>query len=137
MPGDFEYSAKYTQAITNAGGTVGVAPIDLKETIRELGTLIGTGNHTPTPTVTTPTIANSATGVQLSTTADVMLYLEVGTAGTAMVIKIGPTSSPANTVHASGTATSGDLYTIRVPAGWFVSTTYTTATIANQLAITC
>jgi hypothetical protein len=44
MPGDFEYSQKYTDAITNAGGTAGVSPPDLKETIKELGTLIGTTN---------------------------------------------------------------------------------------------
>lgn len=100
------------------------------------GTWVGE-TTTPVATATTPTLANSATGTQIDTVHDTMLYLTVGTAGTAMVIKIGPTSTPANTVVSSSTATTGESYTIRVPAGWYVSWTATTATMANQLAVTC
>lgn len=87
--------------------------------------------------VITPALANG-TAAQLSDiTRDYILYLTVGTAGSAMVIKIGPTSTPANTVVSSSTATTGEVYTVRIPAGWFVQWSATSATIANQLAIGC
>jgi hypothetical protein len=81
--------------------------------------------------VLTPTFANG-TAAQLSdTTRDYILYFTVGTAGT------GPTSNPANTIVSSSVATSGELYTFRLPAGWFVKWADTTGTLANQIAIGC
>ncbi len=88
-------------------------------------------------TASTPTFASGTPAQLAQTTKDAMVYLTVGTGGTAMVIKIGPTSTPANTVVSSSTATSGELYAFRVPAGWYVEWTASTATIANQLAVTC
>ena len=66
-----------------------------------------------------------------------MVYLEIGTAGTANVLAIGPTSTPANTVVASGTATAGEIMTVRLPAGWYLKWSATTATLAHQIAIGC
>lgn len=87
--------------------------------------------------VLTPAFANGTAAQLATTTRDYMVYLTVGTAGTAMVIAIGPTSSPANTIVSSSTATSGEVYSFRLPAGWFVKWSATTATLANQIAIGC
>lgn len=87
--------------------------------------------------VLTPTFANG-TAAQLSdTTRDYLVYLTVGTAGTAFTVAIGPTSTPANTIVPSGTATSGQVVSFRLPAGWFVKWSATTATLAGQKAIGC
>jgi hypothetical protein len=88
-------------------------------------------------TASTPTFANNTAAQLAQTTKDAMVYLTVGTAGTAMTIAIGPTSGVANTVVSSSVATSGQVYTIRLPAGWFLRWADTTGTIANQLAVTC
>ena len=105
------------------------------------------GSPTPIPvpiasgSFTGGALTNGASG-QISTTRDTLLYLTVATAGTAMIIKIGSTSTPTITVvgGASGvTATSGEVYSIRVPKGWYVEWSATTATIpsGNQEAIAC
>jgi hypothetical protein len=81
-----------------------------------------------------------ATGVpaQLSDTGrDYMVYLDCTTSGTALVVKIGPTSSPAHTIMQSESVTAGQLITVRVPAGWFFEWTATTAAFATQTAISC
>lgn len=88
-----------------------------------------------TSPVVTPSFANG-TAAQLSDTGrDYMVYLEIGTAGTAFTVAIGPTSTPANTVVSSGVATSGEVITVRLPAGWYLEWTATTATLASQIAI--
>ena len=88
-------------------------------------------------TASTPTFSNGVAAQLAQTTRDAMVYLTEGTAGTAMVITIGPTNTPANTVVSSSVATGGEVYAIRLPAGWYLKWSATTATIANQLAITC
>ena len=85
----------------------------------------------------TPTFANGIAAQLAQTTYDAMVYLTVGTAGTAMTIAIGPTSGVANTVVSSSVATAGQMYAIRLPAGWYLKWADTTGTIANQLAVTC
>ena len=87
--------------------------------------------------VLTPTFANG-TAAQLSdTTRDYMVYLTIGTAGTAFSVAIGPTSTPANTIMASATPTADELISFRLPAGWFVKWAGTSTTIATQKAIGC
>jgi hypothetical protein len=102
--------------------------------------LFQSGNGTNTAAaanVLTPAFANG-TAAQLSdVNRDYMVYLEVGTAGTAFIVATGPTSGVANTIVASGTATSGEVVSFRLPAGWFVKWSATTATLANQTAISC
>ncbi len=101
--------------------------------------MAGGSNTSGAATASTPTFANSATGTQLAqTTADAMVYFTVGTAGTVMVIKIGPTSAPSHTVFSSASVVGGQFIGgIRLPAGWYLSWTATTATMANQLAVIC
>jgi len=107
---------------------------------------LGTVNHTvyeaatntaSGATASTPTIANTATGVQVNATKDTMLYLTCSTLGTGFTLKIGPTSTPANTVVNNLAVTVGDCFSVRVPGGWYVSWVATSAAFANQLAVTC
>ena len=85
----------------------------------------------------TPAFANGTAAQLTDTTRDYVVYLTIGTAGTAFVLAIGPTAGVANTVVPSSAATSGDAYTVRLPAGWFLKWSATTATLAGQLAIGC
>lgn len=85
----------------------------------------------------TPTNANG-TAAQLSDlTRDYMIYLSVGTAGTSLVIAIGPTAGVADQIYTASTAAAGELFCFRLPAGWFWKWTATTATLAEQTAIGC
>lgn len=87
--------------------------------------------------ILTPTNANG-TAAQLSDhTRDYMVYLTVGTAGTALTVSIGPTSTPADTIYTAATATAGQTIAFRLPAGWFWEWAATTATLAEQTAIGC
>ena len=108
----------------------GVSP-----TVLGANVLTGTTNVLAS-NVSTPTFANGVAAQLAQTLRPATVYLTVGTAGTAMVIAIGPTSTPANTVISSSVATTGEVYAIRVPAGWYLKWSATTATIANQVAIT-
>lgn len=96
----------------------------------------GTSSANSAP-VLTPAFASGTAAQLADTTRDYMVYLEIGTAGTANVLAIGPTSTPANTVIASGVATAGEIMTVRLPAGWYLKWSATTATLANQIAIGC
>lgn len=85
----------------------------------------------------TPTFANG-TAAQLADTArDYIVYLQIGTAGAAFSVAIGPTSTPADTIFSSATPSSGALISFRLPAGWFVKWAGTLTTLANQTAIGC
>lgn len=91
------------------------------------------------PILTAVAGTNGGGGVQLSdTTRDYMVYLQVGTAGTAWVVTMGHTSSANDvTLHASGTATAGQTLSFRLPAGWYFLWTATTATLAQSVAVGC
>ncbi len=85
--------------------------------------------------ITSPGIV-LGTATQLSDeTRDYTVYLEVGTAGTTSVIKVGPTATVQYTVSSAGAATAGQVFTVHLPAGWYIKWTATTATIAHQVAI--
>lgn len=114
---------------SGSGGPVGVPtdPVSFPD---------GTSTAASAP-VLTPAFSSGVAAQLTDTSRDYMVYLEIGTAGTANVLKIGPTSTPANTIIASGTATTGEIMTVRLPAGWYLSWTATTATLANQIAIGC
>ena len=91
-------------------------------------------NITPTATATAPTLGAAA---QLANkTNDAMLYIAVGTAG-ALTIAIGATSGVTTTIVSGVTAAVGDLYTIRLPAGWYVAVTSTNTAAWTTKAITC
>ena len=96
----------------------------------------GTSSAVSAPALT-PTFA-SGTAAQLSDlTKDYLVYLQFGASGTALTVAIGPTSTPANTLISSETATLGQMLTIRLPAGWFLKWSATTATFTQQKAIGC
>lgn len=83
----------------------------------------------------TPSLT-STVAAQLSTTQDVMLYINTHTATATLAVAIGPTSTPANTIVASATAPITSLYSIRVPKGWYVKATFTSADVTFT-QVTC
>lgn len=85
----------------------------------------------------TPANANGTAAQLTDTTRDYMLYLTIGTAGTALTVAIGPTSGVADTIYTAATATAGEAICFRLPAGWFWKWAATTATLAEQTAIGC
>ena len=124
------------------GSGTGVPDVTLARTAAGVATLTGVlanaasggSNTAASAAVLTPTLGAAA---QLSDrTRDYMAYIQVGTAGTALVVAIGPTSGVATVVHSSGVATAGQLVTVRLPAGWYIQVTATTATWATT-AISC
>ena len=66
-----------------------------------------------------------------------MVYLQCTTAGTALAISIGPTVAVADPIVVAGVATSGNLYSIWLPAGWYLKWAATTAAFATQSVHTC
>ncbi len=87
--------------------------------------------------VLTPTLTNGTPKQLSDTTRDYVLYLEVGTAGVAFTLSIGPTSGVAVPIVTSVTPVTGMLFTVRVPAGWYVGWAGTGTTLANQSAVGC
>jgi hypothetical protein len=99
----------------------------------------GTDTAPSAPVLTAVAGTNGGGGVQLTDlTRDYMVYLEVGTAGTAWIVSAGPTSAAsAVTIHASGVATAGQVLSFRLPAGWYFLWSATTATLAQSVAVGC
>jgi hypothetical protein len=87
--------------------------------------------------VLTPAFSNGSAAQLSDHTRDYMVYLECTTGGTTLVVAIGPTSTPANTIISSTTATLGEIISVRLPAGWWLEWTATTAAFATQTAIGC
>lgn len=95
---------------------------------------IGSGSSTVyTATASTPSLT-SATAAQINTTQDVLLYANIKVAST-FSLAIGPTATPATTVFASATAAIG-LISVRIPASWYVKSTFTSADV-TWTAVTC
>lgn len=99
----------------------------------------GTNTAGSAPILTAVAGTNGGGGVQLTDKArDYMVYLQIGTAGTALVITTGHTSSANDVIiHASGVATAGQTISFRLPAGWYFLWTATTATLAQSVAVGC
>ena len=75
---------------------------------------------------------------QLSdTTRDYMVYLTIGTAGTGVQVKIGPSNPPVRNVYGSATPTAGQQIVFRLPAGFWAEVIGTGTTLAAQNAIGC
>lgn len=96
----------------------------------------GTNSSGSAPLIT-PANANGTAAQLTDTTRDYMIYITIGTAGTAFALAIGPTSGTADSILSGAAATSGDTYSFRLPAGWFWKWSATTATLASQTAIGC
>jgi hypothetical protein len=94
-------------------------------------------NTSANSNVLTPTFANG-TAAQLSDTAfDYMVYLTATSSGTGFSLKIGPTSTPANTIITGAVIASGQNVSFRVPAGWYVEWAATSAAFGTQSAVRC
>jgi hypothetical protein len=96
----------------------------------------GSNTATSAPAIT-PTFANGTASQLADTTRDYLVYLQIGTAGTAFTLAIGPTSTPANTIMASATPLADELLSFRLPAGWYVKWAGTSTTLTTQTAIGC
>jgi hypothetical protein len=97
----------------------------------------GMSNTSPTATASTPTFANGIAAQLAQTYQDAEIYFQIGTAGTAFALAIGPTSGVANTVMTGATVASGQQIRVRLPAGWYLKWSATTATLSVQEAMTC
>ena len=97
-------------------------------------TNIANSTNTSSTAVASSPAFVSGTAQQLSTTTDVILYLDVKTAAS-LTIAIGPTSTPANTLQSAVVGALG-MITVRVPASWYVKLTGTMADLTIT-AITC
>lgn len=96
----------------------------------------GTNTSGSAPVIAAPGFANGVASQLSDTTRDYMVHFTITTAGTVFIIAIGPTSTPANTIVPSSTVSLGESFAFRLPAGWFVQWSATTATI-SQVAIGC
>ena len=92
---------------------------------------------TPPATAGASALALNVAGRLPVTTADAMLYVKLSTAGTAFSIAIGPTSTPATTIWGPGTPAITTLFSVRVPANWYVLLTSTSGAIATATYVTC
>jgi hypothetical protein len=98
----------------------------------------GTSSAGSAPVLTALGFATTVAAQLSDLTRDYNVYLECTTSGTATSITMGPTSSAnAVTVMSSAAATAGTVYTIRLPAGWFLKWGGTTTAFANQVAVGC
>jgi hypothetical protein len=97
-----------------------------------------TSNSSATATVIASPGFSSGSASQLSdTTRDYVVYFQIGTGGGTVAIAIGPTSTPAYAILTSAAGVSGELLSVRLPAGWYLKITVATSTIADQIAIGC
>lgn len=88
------------------------------------------------PVIAAPGFANGTASQLSDLTRDYMVYLTVTASGTGFTLAIGPTSGVAN-VLVSGLAVSvGEQYSVRLPAGWFLEWSATTATV-SEIAVGC
>lgn len=106
-------------------------------TVTNLLTLGGGTATASSAPVLTPTFASGTASQLTDVTRDYVVYLQIGTPGTAFTLAIGPTSGVANTIMASATPLADDLLTIRLPAGWFLKWAGTSTTLTTQTAIGC
>lgn len=124
-------------SVTGNGTVTGTLGVTGVTTLGALANLNGGSDTAGSAPVLTPTFANG-TAAQLSDlTRDYIVYFQIGTAGTAFTLQIGPTSGVANTLMASATPLADELLSFRLPAGWFVKWAGTSTTLTTQTAIGC
>jgi hypothetical protein len=117
-----------TYAVTRAFGvsnTAGAASINVPS------------NSAGSAPVLAPAFANGTAAQLADTTRDYMVYFQIGTAGTAFTLAIGPTSGVADVLMASATPLADSLLSFRLPAGWFVKWAGTATTLTTQTAVGC
>lgn len=134
----------FNPGIDPTGGTIS-GSLSVGGALTSGGVLSSTGlldinagsNTASSASVLAPTFANG-TAAQLSdTTRDYMVYLTIGTPGTAFTLAVGPTSGVANVLMGSATPLADEILSFRLPAGWFVKWAGSLTTLSNQTAIGC
>lgn len=98
------------------------------------GILSGGTNTASANAVTSPTLGAAAQLAQ--TTQDAMIYIDITVAATGFQIAIGATVAVANTLTTGAAPAIGSMYTVRLPAGWYIAVTSTTGSWTAK-AITC
>jgi hypothetical protein len=81
--------------------------------------------------------ANGTAAQIAEVTTDAMVYLVCTTTGTAFSLAIGPTSGVAYTLLNNVPAIAGTLYTVRLPAGWYLKWSGTAVGLAQQAYVSC
>jgi hypothetical protein len=98
----------------------------------------GTSSAGSAPVLTSLGFTANTAAQLTDVTRDYIVYLECTTSGTATTISIGHTSSANDaTIMASAAATAGVVYTVRLPAGWYLKWNGTTTAFATQNAVGC
>lgn len=106
--------------------------------VNDVQTLNGGTDTAPSAAViASPGFAVGTASQLADTTRDYMVYITIGTPGTGMTLAIGPTDTPAHTIHSTSTPTAGMQFAFRLPAGWYAEVAGTSTTIASQIAIGC
>jgi hypothetical protein len=124
----FAGTQTFTNLIQVNGGLSSQGPIYVNDGFNTSGSA---------PILTGVAGTNGGAAVQLSDTSrDYMVYLQVGTAGTAWIVSMGHTSAGNDvTLHASGVATAGQVLSFLLPTGWYFLWSATTATLAQSVAV--
>ena len=72
-------------------------------------------------TIIAPAFGNGTAATLSDTSRDYMVYLACTTAGHGVTLAIGPTSTPSGTlISNAGTVAVGSLYTVGLPAAWYL-----------------
>lgn len=131
------FSALHNLNVT--GDSITGAIKNFGQIIYQAGFSAGTNSAATAAVLTAVAGTNGGGGVQLSDTArDYVVYLQIGAAGTALIVSMGHTSGANDvTIHASGVATAGQTVTFRLPAGWYFLWSANTATLAQSVAVSC
>lgn len=134
----------FNPGIDPTGGTIS-GNLSVGGNLSANGTITSTGlldvnggsNTATSAPVLVPTFASTVAAQLTDTARDYMVYLTIGTPGTAFTLAIGPTSGVADVLMGSATPLSDELLSFRLPAGWFVKWAGTLTTLASQIAIGC
>ena len=81
-------------------------------------------------------LSGSGSGLVTTANQDCMLYFQCGASAT-VAISMGPSTGQENSIFASATSVSKTEMTLRVPSGWFVYATFTSADVAQVIGQTC
>ena len=105
--------------------------------VNGLSTLLGGSNTSSIAgnDIQYPMTITTGTAMQPSTATDVMVYLAVNTTST-VAITIGGTSTPNVFILASGSITAPNMFSFRVPRGWYLKSTFTSADV-TWYAVPC
>ena len=95
------------------------------------------GTNTAAGATTGSAALANGTAKQVSTTVDTMVYIKLSAAGTLMTISVGPTSTPAYPLWGPATPAITTMYTVRVPAGWYILVSGTSTVISSSGYVTC